>query len=310
MFMGLSVGSPNALSNAYSASAQVRFWRHRQGWLNDCDDYFFLGNAVLMLGKKLHGSAWNDCDPSVETISLLPEDLNVDTPNSELRRAVQTLRRHGRLKGSEGLSIFCPDSLPTVEQWLCARELIAEEAKTAEAAFSRSFDAIYALSEEFRSKRIKTAWRHTGGGEVKELDWHFWYTETNWCRFETCSFNPEQPFARCDEKTNVAKLLVERRAFEKFLNGDLPREDEPAKAAAVQAKTAYQRRGRPEQFDWSRIIGEVIRRIHIEGAPSSVRNFCRELADWCADNLDQYPDEGYLRQKVTPYLRPLMAEIS
>jgi hypothetical protein len=66
--------------------------------------------------------------------------------------------------------------------------------------------------------------------------------------------------------------------------------------------------GAKPKFDWdSGVIAEVMRRVDLDGRPSNVREFTREILDWCANEFSEedIPAEQTLRARITKWISRL-----
>jgi hypothetical protein len=64
--------------------------------------------------------------------------------------------------------------------------------------------------------------------------------------------------------------------------------------------------GARPKFDWHAIMGEALRRIYLDGIPSSDRAFATDLLEWCHVQFgDDVPSESVMRENVAKWLAPL-----
>ena len=198
-------------------------------------------------------------------------------------------------------------AFPTREEWAIAEPYIRADAQDSYARFTRFYQIVTPLIDAFRRVEVTTATRVFAGGELVKQPAHFWNMDQAFWRFDNCRVKTEEDFTIGPWIGEGRWLFVERKSLETFILGaPKPAPEQPPKVEELVSERAPKSGGRTAKFDWDRLCAECLYRAVIDGRPSSIRQFSRELEDWCVGKLTPAPDADTIRPKVTLWLATLI----
>ena len=300
----------NRLMGAFEPpDPRVTFWKNSNLWPANSKDYVFAARAVVELGRAWCGSAWTDDVPATVLSWELPPALNLYTPLEDIRRGVHFL---GGVEGSYrsrmpmgalfSLGAISRSPFPTEAEWTQAVALARETAEQTWSAYLPFVNVAVRLADACKGGLVKTATRPLTGGEPIAQEWHFWNSERQWLRFETCRIDPNEPFNVISGRSGNSWLFVEQKTLNELLAGR-PTSGVPTVAVEAEIKDQVRKAraaGRPTRYAWDEMMGEFGRMIH-EGevfAGKATRQIASELVEWATSRWDEIPDLKTVEDKV------------
>jgi len=278
-----------------------RFWTRRMVWGLNLPDHIFLGDAVILAGRKLHGEAWRDSDPAYNIVAPISSWYNLQTEQWMIRRACELLAR-----SDEGYrSRVGEDALawnlqyPSKDEWSRAVALDAGDREVNIGRAERFSSVCRELFGLFQSSIVQTFARPVAGGEPIELPPSAWFTEHFWDRFLAGRIDPDDLFQMRSPIASTAYLYVDRSEFMTLIEGNAPPSNQSSendeKTDAVIEKI---RRGRPPSYNWNEFDKEVVRRVSGTGRPPNMRAFSDEMLEWCNEVWGVEPAQSTVRGHI------------
>jgi hypothetical protein len=112
------------------------------------------------------------------------------------------------------------------------------------------------------------------------------------------------------ETSNVSRealrnFAAKRRLHPTFLfDTTHPINSEQAPPSGETKEQGKSRGGRPEEYDWDAMTGEILRIAHLDGLPEKQADLATKLLDWFGQHFgDELPAESNVKQRVSAFYR-------